>query len=153
MQFSRQEYWSGLPFPSPGDLPNSGIEPRSPALQADSLPAKGRHSMCTERLLRVKNQGIIPGHNESCSSQKASLRDQSWLKGTCTPQGRVLRQINEGKTKKDDLPEGRQRLRKLLPFKRFKLPQNPTLFAHVPFFSNFLFNKIFPLRLTFCLLT
>ena len=35
--FSRQEYWSGLPFPSPGDLPNPGIEPRSPALQADSL--------------------------------------------------------------------------------------------------------------------
>ena len=37
MGFSRQEYWSGLPFPSPGDLPNSGIEPGSPALQADSL--------------------------------------------------------------------------------------------------------------------
>ena len=38
MEFSRQEYWSGLPFPSPGDLPDPGIEPRSPALQADSLP-------------------------------------------------------------------------------------------------------------------
>ena len=37
MGFSRQEYWSGLPFPSPGDLPNPGIEPGSPALQADSL--------------------------------------------------------------------------------------------------------------------
>ena len=35
--FSRQEYWSGLPFPSPGDLPNPGIEAGSPALQADSL--------------------------------------------------------------------------------------------------------------------
>ena len=35
--FSRQEQWSGLPFPSPGDLPHSGAEPRSPALQADSL--------------------------------------------------------------------------------------------------------------------
>ena len=35
MGFSRQEYWSGLPFPSPGDLPDSGIKPRSPALQAD----------------------------------------------------------------------------------------------------------------------
>ena len=40
MEFSRQEYWSGLPFPSPGDLPNPGIEPRSPALQADSLPSE-----------------------------------------------------------------------------------------------------------------
>ena len=37
MGFSRQQYWSGLPFPSPGDLPNPGIEPGSPALQADSL--------------------------------------------------------------------------------------------------------------------
>ena len=38
MELSRQEYWSGLPFPSPGDLPDSGTKPRSPALQADSLP-------------------------------------------------------------------------------------------------------------------
>ena len=38
--FSRQEYWSGLAFPSPGDLPNLGNEPRSPALQADSLPTE-----------------------------------------------------------------------------------------------------------------
>ena len=37
MGFSGQEYWSGLPFPSPGDLPDPGIEPRSPALKADSL--------------------------------------------------------------------------------------------------------------------
>ena len=37
MGLSRQEYWSGLPFPSPGDLPNPGIEPRSPELQADFL--------------------------------------------------------------------------------------------------------------------
>ena len=36
MGFSRQEYWIGLPFPSSGDLPNPGIEPRSPALQGDS---------------------------------------------------------------------------------------------------------------------
>ena len=37
MEFSRQEYWSGLPFPSPGDLPDQGLELRSPELQADSL--------------------------------------------------------------------------------------------------------------------
>ena len=37
MEFFRQEYWSGLPFPSPGDLPNLGIEPGSPTLQAESL--------------------------------------------------------------------------------------------------------------------
>ena len=40
MGFSRQEYWSGLSFPSPGDLPNPGIEPGSPALQADALPSE-----------------------------------------------------------------------------------------------------------------
>ena len=40
MGFSRREYWSGLPFLSPGDLPNPGIEPRSPTLQADSLPSE-----------------------------------------------------------------------------------------------------------------
>ena len=39
MEFSRQKYWSGLPFPSPEDLPHLGIEPRSPALQADALPS------------------------------------------------------------------------------------------------------------------
>ena len=40
MEFSRQEYWSGLPRSRPGDLPNPGIIPRSPALQADSLPSE-----------------------------------------------------------------------------------------------------------------
>ena len=40
MGFSRQEYWSTLPFPSPGDLPNPGIKSASPALQADSLPSE-----------------------------------------------------------------------------------------------------------------
>ena len=40
MGFPRQEYWSGLPFPSPGDLPHPGIEPWSPTLQADPLPTE-----------------------------------------------------------------------------------------------------------------
>ena len=40
MEFSRQEYWTGLPFPFPGDLPDPGIEPRSPALQADALSSE-----------------------------------------------------------------------------------------------------------------
>ena len=50
MEFSRPEYWSGLSFPTPGDLPNPGIEPRSPMLQADSLPA--------EPLGKSKNTGV-----------------------------------------------------------------------------------------------
>ena len=40
MGFARQEFWSGLPFPSPGDLPDPGIKPGSLALQADSLPSE-----------------------------------------------------------------------------------------------------------------
>ena len=44
MEFSRQEYWSGLPFPSPGDLPDAGIKPQSPALWADALPSEPQGS-------------------------------------------------------------------------------------------------------------
>ena len=45
MGFSRQEYWSGLPFPSPGNLPDPAIEPRSPTLRADALTSEppGKH--------------------------------------------------------------------------------------------------------------
>ena len=50
MGFSRQEYWSGLLCPPPGDLPNRGIKPRSPTLQADSLPA--------QPLGKPKNTGV-----------------------------------------------------------------------------------------------
>ena len=53
MEFSRQEYWSGLPFLSPGDLPDPGIKPGFPALQADSL-----HLSYQGRLLIVKGHGF-----------------------------------------------------------------------------------------------
>ena len=46
MGFSRQEYWSGVPFPSPGDHPDPGIEPRSPALQADALTSEPPGKPC-----------------------------------------------------------------------------------------------------------
>ena len=52
--FSRQEYWSGLPCPPPGELPNPGIKPRSSALQADSLPSEPI-SLNTLIVLVVKN--------------------------------------------------------------------------------------------------
>ena len=45
LQFSRQQYWSGLPFPSPGDLPSPGTEPRTRALQMDSLPTELPNSL------------------------------------------------------------------------------------------------------------
>ena len=65
MGFFRQEYWSGLPFPSPGDLPDPGIEPRSPALQADALtsepPGKPNRS---EVKLNI-NELSIPAKNQT----------------------------------------------------------------------------------------
>ena len=68
IEFSRPEYWSGWPFPSPGDLPNLGIKPRSPTLQADSLP--------TEPPEKPKNTGmgslsllqeVFPTQDSNCS--------------------------------------------------------------------------------------
>ena len=53
MGFSRQEYWSGLPFPSPGDLPDPEIEPRSPTLQADALTSEPPGKPDTEPLAKI----------------------------------------------------------------------------------------------------
>ena len=52
MGFSRQEYWSRLPFPSPGDLPDPGIEPESPTLQADALPSKPLPGEYVQKILQ-----------------------------------------------------------------------------------------------------
>ena len=61
MEFSRPEYWSGKPFPSPGDPPNPGIESRSPALQADSLPAEpqGKPSWQRESQVTRRFCGLV----------------------------------------------------------------------------------------------
>ena len=58
MGFSRQEYWSEVPFPSPGDLPNPGIKPMSPELQADALTSEppGKPSNVTESHQKVRTQ-------------------------------------------------------------------------------------------------
>ena len=55
MGFSRQEYWSGVPFPSPEDLPDPGIEPRSPAVQADTLPSEPPGKFKSSVILPVLN--------------------------------------------------------------------------------------------------
>ena len=59
MEFSRPEYWSGLPFPSPGDLPNPGIEPRFPAMQAVSLPTElsGREALIAAEMIEIHTRG------------------------------------------------------------------------------------------------
>ena len=59
MEFSRQDYWRGLPFPSPGDLPNPGIEPGSSAQQVDSLPSEPPGK--TQPITEVENF-----HSETC---------------------------------------------------------------------------------------
>ena len=63
MEFSRQEYWIWLPFPSPGDIPNPGIEPVSPTLQADTLPSEP-HTVCLihKIVLRIKFFGYVLIH-------------------------------------------------------------------------------------------
>ena len=72
--FPRQEYWSGLPFPSPGDLANPGTEPTSPALQADSLPLSHQGSPLhmvpfpKAALARQPAEGGWTGGNSSCVS-------------------------------------------------------------------------------------
>ena len=70
MGFSRQEYWSGLPFPSPGDLPDPGIKPRSPALQADALtsepPGKGGKAPFPSHLsLELYSMWFSPGYQRA----------------------------------------------------------------------------------------
>ena len=62
MGFSRQEYWSGLPFPFLGDLPDPGIEPVSPALQADCLPSASGKSQLV--LIVHTFKGVVPGWGE-----------------------------------------------------------------------------------------
>ena len=60
MGFSRQEYGSGVPFPSPGDLPDQGIDPGSPALEADALPSEGSSLECKTVYKDGKNFHSVP---------------------------------------------------------------------------------------------
>ena len=60
MGFSRQEYWSGLPFPSPGDLPNSGIKPESPVLRADSSPSEPPEAPLSKETPRITHTPRSP---------------------------------------------------------------------------------------------
>ena len=60
MGFSQQEYWSGLPFPLPGELPNPGIEPALPALQADSFPTDPPGKLTRPLQLLKNNSSLAP---------------------------------------------------------------------------------------------
>ena len=70
--FSRQEYWSGLPFPSPGDLPNPGIKFESPALQADSLPSQ-QHK-CLKGQQETGSRMHVKRQKEKSMSSKKQIK-------------------------------------------------------------------------------
>ena len=77
MEFSRQAYWSGFPFASPGDLPNPGIEPGSPALQSDALPSErpGKPKEGINLIKRKKNPekwGRAKDHRVGAPAQGSS---------------------------------------------------------------------------------
>ena len=76
MKFSRQEYWSGLPFPSPRHLPDPGIEPRSPAVQADALPSEppGKHVAKSVNLRVTTNLSNNNNDNETSPSHKSKIQ-------------------------------------------------------------------------------
>ena len=80
MGFSRQEYWSGLPFPSPGELPDPGIEPRSPALQADALTSEppGKPTLQQENRLNEK-----PRHRNEQRPFTATRKSESEVAQSC----------------------------------------------------------------------
>ena len=71
MEFSRQGYWSGLPFPSPGDLPNPGIEPGSPALHVDSLPSEPPRKPVSylRSLDKLLKMGSVPRRQKKSSKK------------------------------------------------------------------------------------
>ena len=79
MGFSRQEYWSGLPFPSPGDLPDPGIKPGSPAFQADALtsepPGKPWWGFCPSKYLGTPKNNTTNGETNTWVPLKYSTTD------------------------------------------------------------------------------
>ena len=76
-EFSGQEYWNGLSFPSPGDLPDPGIEPRSSALQADSLPSKPKGYPNIARCWRLISHFCVPKEEEKERENEGILLDDS----------------------------------------------------------------------------
>ena len=77
--FSRQEYWSGLPFPSPGDLSNPGIKPGSPVLQADALPSEppGK-SRVHIRAGQLDHSWVSRLYNTQLAPGKLAIVFESW---------------------------------------------------------------------------
>ena len=87
MEFSRQEYWSGFPFPPPGDLPNPGIKPWSPALQADALLSEPQ-GLCIVYLYpwsEIFKEQISLEHEEVVRKQKLTIKGMQGLVSGLVP--------------------------------------------------------------------
>ena len=97
--FSRQEYWSGLPCLPPGDLPNLGVRPRSPTLQADSLPSLFMASLVTQM---IKNSACHTPKSLSYTFQKKiSLQSSSrWWSDDVSPVFLLLKPFPNDKKNK-----------------------------------------------------
>ena len=94
MKFSRPEYWSGQPFPSPGDLPNPGIEAGSPTLQADPLPSESSQkpkALPKARRAKLPKNGLGHCLAVCCPSGPLEL-SESWRNITSE---KYAQQINE----------------------------------------------------------
>ena len=110
--FSRQEYWSGLPFPSPGDLPEPGIKPGSPTLQADSLPSEspGKPHVCNiidlEDLQDPERGGraVCPENEGRTHGSAGSLPPRCSWEGTALPLQQLLWGAGLGTGGSRDLP-------------------------------------------------
>ena len=85
VEFSRQEYSSGLPFPSPGDLPDTGIESRSPALQADSLPSEppGNPRRAANRPHHPRTKGFFSAGHRCNGLSRDALKGEARGDGRC----------------------------------------------------------------------
>ena len=95
MGFPRQEYWSGLSFPSWGDLPNAGIKPGSPALQADSLLSEPPNAVGAGIFVWLARYCIFSSWTRSGNIVGALLKEwmKEWTKGWPTPFWGPLQQI------------------------------------------------------------
>ena len=134
MGFSRQEYWSGLPFPSPGDLPDPGIKPRSPTLQADALTSAppGKLPSLYEGGAQIRGQSVPnlasitqtdrnPCSGLTCAVKMAHLScpegeslpgGKCWESGQCRPKAHLQLHwspaLEEGLTSVDQSVEDRK---------------------------------------------
>ena len=82
-EFSRQEYWNGLPWPPPGGLPNPGIEPRPPEVQADSLPTEpqGKPTYASKVVLKILQATLQQCMNQEFPDVQAGFRKDREIRG------------------------------------------------------------------------